>query len=117
MDMRHKFTASALRSTRAPGQAQKAPSATKLYFDINRITLHGYAESAQQRFAHALKTSLTELAKSHRDYDWANAMPMRIGRFDCDELRPGASPEESAQHIARHIFLKLTQQAGGGRNA
>jgi hypothetical protein len=84
--------------------------------------VNGYSAAYQKQFTHSLKSSLSELARSHRDHTWSQANQLTINRLDAGQLSAGASPQDAARQIAARIFAKLTQQkipgqAGGKSHA
>ena len=94
----------------------EAPS-IGLHVNIGRITLEGYTPADRRRFAYALQSSLTGLARTPNSSRWPAVPALRMNHLDAGQLPPGASPEEAARHVARQIFATLTRQPGGKQHA
>ncbi|HEV2275135.1 MAG TPA: hypothetical protein VGR96_13275 [Acidobacteriaceae bacterium] len=117
--MRHRSAPPGRRSpignSRRAAAAATAPAA--VHFQLGRITVEGFTLSAQKRFEHSLRSHLTGLALAHSSDRWMAAAGINVGRLDAGQLPPGASPEETARHIAEQIFDRLTEQTGGKPHA
>ena len=101
-----------MNAKRAPATPQQTIPATprvpRIRFQIERLMLENYTRSDQLRFARALERTLREFASTARGLDWSRIQgPARI---NAGSLRPGATPEQAARQIARHIFLSLRER-------
>ena len=86
-------------------QTPQTQPATKINFRIDRLTLGNYSLADQVRFTRALERRLRDYASLALAQDWSTVTS--IGRLDTGTLPPGSTPEQTARHIARRIFLKL----------
>jgi hypothetical protein len=100
------------RSNRTTIQTQPSQSGPQLNFQIDRITLHGYAPNDQARFVNSLKQCLTSLAPTLQPFSLAR-VSRKLAFLDAGQLRAGASPEEAARHTARRIFAVLNERKRG----
>lgn len=98
-----------MNAKRAPATPQRTIPATarvpRIHFHIGRLMLENYTRSDQLRFTRTLELTLREFASTAHDLNWSRVQgPARI---NVGSLRPGATPEQAARQIARHIFLSL----------
>jgi len=105
-------TKRASRGNRTTIPTQPSHRGPQLNFQIDRITLHGYAPNDQARFVNALKQSLTALAPTLQPLSLAR-VSRRLVFLDAGQLRAGASPEETARHVARRIFAIFNERKRG----
>jgi len=93
-------------------QVQVPSAGPRLHFQIERITLDGYARGTEARFVNSLKQSLAALAKARQFFSWPR-VSRKLASLAAGQLRPGASPEEAGRYVARQIVAALSRRAGG----
>jgi hypothetical protein len=105
-------TKRASRGNRTAIPTRPSQCGPQLNFQIDRITLHGYAPNDQARFVNSLKQSLISLAPTLQPFSLAR-VSRKLAVLDAGQLRAGASPEEAARHVARQIFAVLNERKRG----
>lgn len=99
-----------------PGNARSSPPcnrATKLHFQIDRLTMHGYSNADQRRFVHSLERQLASLVRHTATWPAASRI---LGSLEAIRLRPGASPEEASRLLARRIFSIFVSRGESDRH-
>lgn len=86
-----------------PVTPAKSPSASRapLQFHIEKLSLHGYTPTQQQRFMQTLETSLSHLATLQDGRALASRHLPQL-----EPMRPtaGTSPEDAAQRLAQQLW-------------